>query len=775
MPLATDIKPDEYEFIARMIADMWGMDAFDDTTFQPTRVMYWPSAASDADSMTSCSLPSAPMIKPQMLFESVDDWEDWFDWPRSSRVEARKPPAKKSEDPFNKPGVIGAFNRAFEIPEAMARFIPEAYEETEWENRYTKSGSTGNPGGAIFYEEDGHLYSWHESDPCFDQNVSAFDMVRLHLFGNLDTDPKQSINKRESQKQMLAFAANSDEVRQQIAEDEMDIVPTEDGEPDAGKTDKKKKKKVNLTFDSLSGEIASLSEMATVPDCKKLIPRIAAAKLDHDETGVLAAMLKNRYPKPRPTKADIQKQIDKVGKQLTAEIATEGGIADIEEELIGEVLDEHYNSGDTVKRIGRQFWDYEHGLWAQVGDEIVRGRMQRTLMRLRKERPEDLMPLVAAVGDNKTSSLAGGLWPMFTSELAHREERDDPLQLMRRFMEPVINCRNGEIHFNDDGSYVFRDHCAENFFTTQVAVEYDADAECPEWDRFMRMVWSEAGDPEDMCRHIEELGGYILQHSRWLKTWVLFHGPKDAGKSTVTEAFIALLGGAVVTRPLVQYDGSNSHAEAGLVGKLLLVDDDFGRADSLPDGFIKKISEEKPVTANPKGKDEFQFVSRLLPVVCANHWPVTRDVSDAFVERAMVLHFNHRIRGKQKSDKRKRLMLTNELPGILNKFITGFSRLRKRGEWLMPFDADIAHDEWRDNSNPVMMFQKECLRKQAKASIKTNMLWMSYRSWSRENNPHGGILKKQEFYDRMDNTLGSRSLRSGVQVYAGWEFVSGDI
>lgn len=93
----------------------------------------------------------------------------------------------------------------------------------------------------------------------------------------------------------------------------------------------------------------------------------------------------------------------------------------------------------------------------------------------------------------------------------------------------------------------------------------------------------------------------------------------------------------------------------------------------------------------------------------------------------------------------------------------------------MPFDADIAHDEWRDNSNPVMMFQKECLRKQAKASIKTNMLWMSYRSWSRENNPHGGILKKQEFYDRMDNTLGPRSLRSGVQVYAGWEFVSGDI
>jgi P4 family phage/plasmid primase-like protien len=780
VPLSKDIWPEQYEYIARYIANLSDMDLFDDTTFQATRIMYWPSCSKGADSWTACNPNATHFFDAEKLLAD-DNWEDWLEWPRSSRSAAARPPSKTSEDPYTKPGVIGAFNRAFEIPDAIIRFLPDAYEETQWDNRYTPVGSSGTPGGAIYYEDDGHLFSWHESDPCFNQNVSAFDLVRLHKFGDLDHGTNTPINKRESQKQMLAFAANLDDVRQAIVENEMeDLGPASKAKGNGADgeqlpTEVHEKKKSKLTFDALTAEIAALSEKATFKECKAVIPRIAAAKLDHDESGVLAAMLKDRYPEPQPTKADIAKQIEKVGRQLTAEIPDqEGVIADIEEDLVNEVLNENYEGGKTIKRAGRMFWDYQHGLWAPVNDEIVRGHLQHTLMRLRKDRPEELMSLVAAVGDNKTSVLTGNLWMMFTTELARREKRDDPLRLMRRFMEPVINCRNGEIHFSEQGELDFRDHDPDNFFTTQVDIAYNKDAKCPEWDRFMSMVWSEVGDPEDVIRHLEELGGYILQHSRSLKTWVLFHGPKDAGKSTVTEALIALLGSAVVTRPLAQYDGSNAHAEAGLVGKLMLVDDDFGRTDSLPDGFIKKISEEKPITANPKGKDEFQFVSRLLPIVCANHWPVTRDVSDAFVERALVFHFTHRIAGKEKSDKKKRYMLTNELPGILNRFIAGFQRLHVRGEWDIPTDCIIAHEDWRVHSNPVLMFVAELIHKAPGQHIKTDTLWMAYRTWSRENNPHGGVLKKQEFYDRMDIALGPRSHSVGVRVYADWSFIAGE-
>lgn len=43
MPLDREVTPDEYEAIARKIAEKIGIDYFDDSTFQPTRLMYWPS------------------------------------------------------------------------------------------------------------------------------------------------------------------------------------------------------------------------------------------------------------------------------------------------------------------------------------------------------------------------------------------------------------------------------------------------------------------------------------------------------------------------------------------------------------------------------------------------------------------------------------------------------------------------------------------------------------------------------------------------------------
>ena len=49
MPLDREVTPDEYEAIARKIAEKIGIDYFDDSTFQPTRLMYWPSHSVDVE------------------------------------------------------------------------------------------------------------------------------------------------------------------------------------------------------------------------------------------------------------------------------------------------------------------------------------------------------------------------------------------------------------------------------------------------------------------------------------------------------------------------------------------------------------------------------------------------------------------------------------------------------------------------------------------------------------------------------------------------------
>jgi hypothetical protein len=48
-PLSKDIPPEQYEPVARQLADRLGLNCFDDTTFQPARIMYWPACTIDGE------------------------------------------------------------------------------------------------------------------------------------------------------------------------------------------------------------------------------------------------------------------------------------------------------------------------------------------------------------------------------------------------------------------------------------------------------------------------------------------------------------------------------------------------------------------------------------------------------------------------------------------------------------------------------------------------------------------------------------------------------
>ena len=49
MPLSRAVSPEEYAAVARKIAQDIGIDMCDDTTYEPHRLMYWPSLSYDAE------------------------------------------------------------------------------------------------------------------------------------------------------------------------------------------------------------------------------------------------------------------------------------------------------------------------------------------------------------------------------------------------------------------------------------------------------------------------------------------------------------------------------------------------------------------------------------------------------------------------------------------------------------------------------------------------------------------------------------------------------
>ena len=188
IPLSREVSADEYTPIALRIADDIGITLFDQSTYEPSRLMYWPSASKDGE-FIALSGDGEPADADAIL-DSFNDWRNVAEWPVDPR--GTQPTAKgvKQEDPRLKTGIIGAFCRSYSITEAMDTFLTDVYEPTTHPDRWTFAGGS-TYGGVVIYE-DTWAYSHHGTDPCGGKLCNAFDLVRLHLYGGLDekTDPE---------------------------------------------------------------------------------------------------------------------------------------------------------------------------------------------------------------------------------------------------------------------------------------------------------------------------------------------------------------------------------------------------------------------------------------------------------------------------------------------------------------------------------------------------------------------------------------------------------
>ena len=219
MPLDREVTPDEYEAIARKIAEKIGIDYFDDSTFQPTRLMYWPSHSVDVEPFFQYY--DAPFLAADSILAEYPDWTDTSYWPESSRmVGTRKRDADRQGDPLAKKGVVGIFCRTYSITQAIAKFLPDVYTPTAKEDRYTyAAGSTA--AGLVIYDGDVFAYSNHSTDPAGGRLCNAFDLVRIHKFGHLDEGKEDiAVSQLPSQKAMADVARDDEGCKRTAASEQ---------------------------------------------------------------------------------------------------------------------------------------------------------------------------------------------------------------------------------------------------------------------------------------------------------------------------------------------------------------------------------------------------------------------------------------------------------------------------------------------------------------------------------------------------------------------------
>lgn len=193
IPLHRACTPEEYEALARKVADLIypGMEIFDKTTFQPSRLMFYPSVSCDGEYIFEYA--DKPLLNVDASLESAyHDWHNIREWPLCpDEKDIHLSYGKKAEDPTAKQNLVGAFCRAYNIHSAIEHFLPDKYEPvSNTDDRYTYlAGSTA--AGAVVYGDGDFIYSHHSTDPAGGVLCNAFDLVRLHFYSSSDDNAKE--------------------------------------------------------------------------------------------------------------------------------------------------------------------------------------------------------------------------------------------------------------------------------------------------------------------------------------------------------------------------------------------------------------------------------------------------------------------------------------------------------------------------------------------------------------------------------------------------------
>lgn len=297
----------------------------------------------------------------------------------------------------------------------------------------------------------------------------------------------------------------------------------------------------------------------------------------------------------------------------------------------------------------------------------------------------------------------------------------------------VIAFRNGLVHLAPDGTELqLRAHTPRWFSATSLEYDYDPQAQCPQWVRFLGEVLD--NDPECIDL-LQRWFGLLLTADTSHQKLLLLVGPPRAGKGVVCRVLQHVVGEDNCTSPTLTSLAGNFGLWS-LLGKAVALFPDAhlgGRSDSM------RIME---TIKSVVGEDRLNVDRKFLPVlqnvqvgarfvVTVNELPEFGDASGAMQARLCLLPFLRSFAGSE--DRHLTGRLKAEAAGIANWAMEGLRRLTTEGEFNTPMESEMLMEQFTRLASPITAFTKDCCDVGAGKRDPCGDVYAAWQAWAEEN------------------------------------------
>jgi len=427
-------------------------------------------------------------------------------------------------------------------------------------------------------------------------------------------------------------------------------------------------------------------------------------------------------------------------------VAQGSGVAISEPWPLAEKLMEKriYRKVQHISALGAtSFWWFDGLAWRLGGEEVVERDLIEVLSNQTSIKPSSTLL------DQVIRIIGAKNW------VTEKQLKEPPLNL--------INLRNGILDI-ETGELL--PHDPQLWFTSVIDVQFDPNAKCPNFTRFLSEVLPPESHPT-----IQELLGYALYRGNHARRAFLFIGSGSNGKSLLLDILTRWIGEENVSNKSLHDLEYNRFSVARLLGKHVNVSADLPQTPLSKSEVFRALTGGDFLEAERKHQDSFSFKPYAKLIFSTNKLPPVRDDEvDAFFKRWVIVEFPYQF--EDDPAKRKQILAEctseEEKSGILNWALEGLRRLLRTGKFTADEgDSAKIRDRWMRETNPAYDFLTTHVERDPTGAIMKKNLWTRYLTWREEQGlPADG--RQNEFSVLVQTMFRAKSMRvriSGERVY----------